>query len=363
MKCPGSLILEEKCPQQEYSPYAAEGTAAHEVAAQCLRSGDNADTFVGEKIEGGDRKFKVDEDMASNIQLYLDTIRADMEEDGIPHSELLVEEGFELLDISNMLYGTTDAAFISPFGKLRVYDLKYGRGTYVDVEDNPQLLIYALGAWKASGKMTDGIELVIVQPRFPGEEPVRRCVYSAEQMLKFEKELRLAVGRVHDGDTSLKTGSWCKFCPAVSICDAKHKEVFAIVPAGNKLPEPAALSIEQMVKVLQASEAIADWAAAVHAHAESLAKTGLEIPGYKLVQKRGNRRWIDEAAVETAFVDQGDDIYEKKLKSPAKLEKVVGKEAIQEYVEIPDNGTQLVPNSAKGEPIQANAAQVFEKLS
>jgi hypothetical protein len=49
------------------------------------------------------------------------------------------------------------------------------------------------------------------------------------------------------------------------------------------------------------------------------------------------------------------------LKSPAKLEKIVGKEDIAGYVEIPDNGVQLVPVSAKGEAIQASAA-VFKQI-
>jgi hypothetical protein len=162
----------------------------------------------------------------------------------------------------------------------------------------------------------------------------------------------------------LQTGTWCKFCPALSICDAKTREVFAVVPKNSDpLPEPASLTIDQIVKVLKVSEAISDWAAAVHAHAEGLAQSGVPIPGYKLVQKRGNRRWIDEIAVETAFETlYGEEIYTKKLKSPAQLEKLVGKDEVKEYVEIPDNGTQLVPESAKGEAISAKPSQVFEKL-
>ena len=122
------------------------------------------------------------------------------------------------------------------------------------------------------------------------------------------------------------------------------------------------MAIDRIVKVLKLSETISDWAATVHAHAESLAKTGVNIPGYKLTAKKGHRRWKDELAVENAFeAGFGEAIYEKKLKSPAKLEKLVGKEEIVEYVEIPDNGTQLVPETAKGEAIKDKAA-MFEKL-
>jgi len=363
MNCPGSLILEEKCPPQERSEYAAEGTAAHEVAAKCLKQNSNAEEWRGEIVEVDGFNFKVNDEMIESVQEYLDTVRKDMEEDGIPISMLMVEQRFELFAISNSMYGTSDAAYTSPFGRLRVYDLKYGRGTYVEVEANPQLLIYALGAWHSSSRQSEEIEIVIVQPRYPGEDHVRRAVYTRKQLLKFEKDLDKAVMTVHSGSKELKSGSWCKFCPAMAICDAKTTEVFSVIPKGPTLPEAAALTVDQIVKVLSLSEVIADWAASVHAHAESLAKAGVTIPGYKLVQKKGNRRWIDEIAVETAFETMyGEEIYEKKLKSPSKLEKVVGKDEIKDYVEIPDNGTQLVPESAKGEAIQANAGNVFEAL-
>ena len=52
-----------------------------------------------------------------------------------------------------------------------------------------------------------------------------------------------------------------------------------------------------------------------------------KVPGYKLVTGReGNRKWTDAAAVEAEFGDLGDAIHEKKLLSPAKLEKVLKKD-------------------------------------
>jgi hypothetical protein len=136
VNCPGSILLEEQCPPQATSKYAAEGTAAHEIAALCLKRGENADSYFGEIVEVDDEKFTVDSEMTENIQIYLDTIRADMEADGVPHSELKTEHAFELKYIHPDLYGTLDAYYTSPFGKLRVYDLKYGRGTFVDVVEN-----------------------------------------------------------------------------------------------------------------------------------------------------------------------------------------------------------------------------------
>jgi hypothetical protein len=362
INCPGSVLLEEQCPPQETSKYAAEGTAAHEIAALCLKRNENADNYLGEIVEVDDEKFTVDTNMAENIQIYLDAIRADMDADGVPYSELKVEHKFALKYIHPDLYGTLDAYYTSPFGKLRVYDLKFGRGTYVEVVDNTQLLTYGLGAWDETDRAAEEVESVIVQPRYEGEDPVRRCQYTPDNLAAFITELRKAVKRVEVKDQTLKVGEWCKFCNGISICKAKKEEIFAVIPAGKVPTEPSLLTIVQIRKVLTIADTLEDWVKGVRAHAESLAKTGVTIPGYKLVAKKGHRRWTDEIAVENAFEAQyGEQIYEKKLKSPAKLEKLVGEDEISEYVEVPDNGSQLVPDTAKGEAIKGNAA-MFEKI-
>lgn len=364
MNCPGSLILEDQCPPAPQTVYAAEGTAAHRLAAMCLMEVGTAREHGGEKIRVASDEFIVNEEMIDSVQLYLDTIEKDMNEDGLDSIlNLMVEHKFTLPSISSALYGTTDAAYTSPFGTFRVYDLKYGRGTFVDVVDNPQLLIYLLGAWHESGRVAEEMEIVIVQPRCGTEDLVRRATYTRKDLLKFEKELKKAVTRVHDNCPDLKVGNWCKFCPAMAICKVKQAQVFDVVAVDEvAMPEIQTLTEPQIAKILKLSEVMGDWVAAVHAHAEGLAKQGVKIPGYKLVARKGNRRWIDEAVVETAFeAEIGEEIYTKKLKSPAQLEKIVGKDRVSEYVEVPDNGVQLVPESAKGEAIQA-ASEMFKKI-
>ncbi len=370
MNCPGSIILSAKCPAPEQTAFAAEGTAAHEVAAECLKNRQNAEEWVGEVVEIGDRNFKVTEEMAENIQVYLDTILSDLEKESVGREHLQVEKKFTLPNIDKNLFGTNDASFLSPFGRLYIYDLKYGRGTYVDVENNSQCMIYALGAYYEYQELPEEIEITIVQPRYEMGDPldrVRKVIISRAELMAFEKELREAIKRINKKDANTQVGEWCQFCPAIAICPAKRQEVFSVLPEPPKfvLPEPGALTVEQIAKVMSVSATIKEWADAVHTYAERLAKeTGAIVPGYKLISKKGNRRWIDEIAVETAFeAEYGEAIYDKKLKSPAKLEKLVGKDGIAEYVEIPDKGVQLVPETAKGEAVVDIPGQVFQQLT
>ena len=49
LRCPGSIKAEAAMPEEKESPYAAEGTDAHELAEFCLITGKNAQEFIGQE--------------------------------------------------------------------------------------------------------------------------------------------------------------------------------------------------------------------------------------------------------------------------------------------------------------------------
>lgn len=367
MNCPGSMWITEP---GTTSKFAQEGTAAHEVAANCLKNGQDAAEWVGEEIEVDEKKFKVTEEMAENVQVYLDAIRNDLTENGIPVSELDVEKKFEIA-LGSTISGTNDASFSSPLGKLYVYDYKHGAGTYVEVVNNSQLMIYAAGALAKAGWVNDVVEIVIVQPRFKAEDvaPVRRWEVLREDLIDFVADVTLAIKAAQVPGCARVAGEWCgkTFCPAFGTCPAVRGNVVAVVDAKSTaltFPDPNTLTPEQIAKVLAASGLISDWAKAVRDYAERQAiEVGVQIPGYKLVQKFGRRAWIDEAVVENEFEHEfGDRIYDKKLKSPAQMEKIAGKDRVKVLVSVPDKGLELVPEHAKGEAVLTSPGQVFQAI-
>lgn len=363
LNCPGSVRLCTQVPEPPSSKYAMEGTAAHELAANCLRLQQNAEEWIGEEIEVEGSVFKVTQSMAENVQVYLDAIRNDMKREGVPHSELCVEKKFVIKGVTS---GTNDASFSSPLSLLYIYDLKYGEGTYVEVERNTQFMLYALGALEDSEFLNDRVKLVVVQPRYTREEidPVRSWEISVEDLLKFKQEVKTTIALAKTENPPLKSGSHCKWCPAFGVCPAVGKKVVSTVNENYaiKFPEPSSLTPERIVKIIELSELISDWAKAVKGYAETQAiDLGVQFPGYKIVKKTGNRAWIDETAVENEFeMEFGDKIYNKTVKTPAQLEKIVGKERVAELTERPDKGFQLVKENAKGEAVTPN--KVFDVL-
>jgi hypothetical protein len=62
------------------------------------------------------------------------------------------------------------------------------------------------------------------------------------------------------------------------------------------LPDPGALTREQRVQVLKAKKVLSDWMEAVLAQEISDLMAGAEPKGFKLVEGRSNRTWVDADA-------------------------------------------------------------------
>jgi hypothetical protein len=188
MACPGSIRLSEGVPERT-SAYAEEGTAAHEIAARCLRAGRRDALGIAPDAE-----------MAAAIDIYLDAVWAAVE----PGDQLLVEHRVDLrpLDPPVPMYGTADAIVIKPRRRqLHVIDLKFGVGVPIEAAGNPQGRYYALGALLAFPEhAVDTVEITIVQPRFPHPAgPVRREIVLALELLLWGRELLAAARRAVAG--------------------------------------------------------------------------------------------------------------------------------------------------------------------
>ena len=396
MNCPGSIALLEQVARKPNSKYAAEGTVAHGVAEKMFDFGipgvlpkDNGQ--LGRVVIQDGFEIEITVAMIEGATLYAETIFNDMIEQGLPdpYKEyksgsgngrvfkphrvfefLNIEKGFCLKSIDKELFGTNDASICVPFGKLTVYDYKYGAGVAVDVVENEQLLFYALGVVEEMGGLDtlclQEVELVIIQPRAQHRDgPIRRWQTTPERLAEFAQTLKVKLKDARDPNAVTKSGSWCKFCDAKTICQSARNEVnrtaqmeFAPVDYDAKLaerytnvepPKVEDMTKEQIANVLDKASMVQDWIKTVETKAMEMLKQGLEVPGYKLVGKKGHRAWADESLVVEAFdMLYGDKIYtERKLLSPAQLEKIVGKESVKEYTMVPDAGYTVVKETDK----------------
>jgi hypothetical protein len=99
---------------------------------------------------------------------------------------------------------------------------------------------------------------------------------------------------------------------------------------------PELLTKEEIEELLPMLDDIIGWANQVKDHALQMALDGEEFENYKVVEGRSFRKITDEPEAAKRLVAVGFDeamIYEKKLLSISKLEKLVGKKTYQEHLE------------------------------
>lgn len=363
MRCPASVALEQQCPDSS-SSYADEGTAAHELAQMALTDNRDADAYIGTTIHVGEREFTVDDDMAGYVQVYLDEVRS-LADGG----DLFVEQRVDFSAAVGVpeSFGTSDAVIVKG-STLILVDLKYGRGVQVNAEENEQMLLYAIGgleAFSIAGDF-DTVRLVIVQPRLQSMSHWECSVADvAEFSARAAAQAKVAMdaiilaavnatpSEILDGVPASPGEKQCRFCKAKAICPTLEIEVKqailgdfedltpkAVAEATDKLQYVFSQALGQRMKNVELVEL---WCKGVRARTESELLAGRGVDGFKLVEgRRGNREWRDAEAVEAALKAmrlKGDEMYDRKLITPAKAEKLL-KDSPRRWSSISQHITQ-----------------------
>lgn len=323
MNCPASIAHCKDIPDEPSSPYAQEGTEAHECVEKLLLSIQN----FGAQAAVNTLKGKYPEEMVDHA-LRAATYIVSKARKG---SLLMAEQKVSLEHIAPGMFGTLDAAIVDEFNRLWVFDFKYGQGLVVSPEENSQLIYYALAlAHKYHYNFTD-VCLSIIQPRTDDDRgPIREWVIPIEALEVWEDKFKVAVERTEDPLAEYRSGDWCRWCKGKATCPelsnkSFHQAQIDFEP-NSALPvfrEPDELKARGLSNTLKAIEKIEMWAAAVKARAFQLMERGEHIDGFKLVEKRSIRKWNDPRRAEkAAYHIYGDAIFTKELKSPAQLEKI-----------------------------------------
>ena len=361
LRCPGSIQQEERFPDKG-SRYAAEGTAAHQLAYVCLQDGKEVDSFLG-KVIGG---FTVDKAMAEYVQDYIDYVRSHK-------GHKFYEQKLELDRWLPGQWGTADVVNIFR-STLRVIDLKYGKGVAVSAVDNDQLKLYALGALDMFSFLRDfkRVELCIHQPRL---DSVSEWSLSVEELLDFGKMVRAKLNEALRPGALLVPGDiQCRFCRAKDACPAIRKMTEDVLMSSFedeplRLHEEEALSEEAILRVLRYSGMIKSWLSAIEKKVYQKILSGEVVPGWKLVAGRSSRVWKDEEVAEALLISTlgKDKAFESKLLSVPKAYKVLGKkkadEILKDEVEKKAGKPTLVPETDKRPALECGVVEAFEDLS
>ena len=358
LNCTASPRLEEKEPDRSTS-YAEEGTLAHAYCAKGLK------TYLGEPTDGEENeiaglrgKYHTGE-MDEHVSTYVSTVIGKLEKarETTPDARLLVETRLDFRNYMPDAFGTADAIIIAD-GVMDVIDFKYGKGVRVEAVENPQMMIYALGAYEEFilEYNIKAVRMTIIQPRLDNisewELPVPELVRWAAFTLQPKAE------EAYKGSGKQKPGDWCRFCKVRGKCKALALEC---IKTAEENEDPRLVTPEIMAKdILPRLAAIKSWCSDIEAYALEQALAGVSYDGFKVVEGRSNRKITNPLKVaEILTADYEPSLVWKpqELRTITDLERLVGKKRFAElcsgYIEKPQGKPTLVPDSDKRPPFNS----------
>ena len=368
LNCPGSVEAESKIPNKQ-SVYAEEGTLAHELADICLKGGFEAKKYIGKSVAYDENKSSIiTEEMAKFVQEYIDYVLAYETK----NSQLYTEDRVDFSNIVPDGFGTMDAAILDyDTGICHIFDLKYGQGVEVSAVENTQAQLYALGFYNEL-KCLDVIKsfkIHIVQPRIFNYSSWE---ITLDDLVKFGQYASNKANEALTPNAPRTPGEkQCKWCNAKATCPAlkKHTEDTILLSFENlndKDPTSKGniftnqLNDEQLKLILDNKNLIEDFLKSVEQHIYDRVLNGEKFEGYKLVEGRSNRKWVDDAE-EVLKNKLGEDAYEKKLIGITAAGKKLKKDEVEELTYKPEGKLQLVLASDKRKEV-TKTIDHFDKI-
>ena len=360
MNCNPSANLEREFADKT-SEAAAEGSAAHALCEHKLRKALKMRSVRPvSKYDSDEMEMYTD----SYVEFVLEQIEVAKQHSTDPF--VLIEQRLDFSCYVPDGFGTGDCLIVAD-KLLHIIDFKYGLGVLVDAAENPQMMLYALGALQLFDALydIDTISMSIFQPR---RENVSTWTITVAELKEWaEKILRPKAELAFKGEGEFNPGPWCTFCKAAVKCRARAEEKLAL--AQYEFAKPPLLTDEEIEDILSRLDDLTKWANEIAAYAQDAAiNHGKQWNGFKLVEGRSVRKYSDEAAVVAAATAAGyRDIYKKSLISITEMEKLMGKKTFTEVlgglVIKPQGKPTLVPASDKRPAIHTGANHDFSEIT
>ena len=344
MNCTPSARLEREFADRE-TEAAAEGTAAHALCEHKLRRA------LKMRSRKPVSKYDCDE-MDAYTDGYVEFVLEQLAQAKLECADplVLIEQRLDFSCWVPEGFGTGDCLIVAD-KLLHIIDFKYGQGVLVDAEENPQMMLYALGALRLFDSLCDitEISMSIYQPR---RENVSTWTISVDELNAWaENILKPRAELAHKGEGDYLPGPWCQFCKAAVKCRARAEEKLQL--ARFEFAPPPLLSDEEIEEILGKLDDLTKWASEIQAYAQDAAiNHGKVWQGFKLVATRTNRKYTDEEAVIQAAKEAGyADIFKKSLITITEMERLMGKKnftaILGSLVEKPQGRPTLVPVTDK----------------
>lgn len=347
--CTAAPTFESQFPECQPTKYMLQGTLAHSFCELYARKQflNLSQAEFKKQIKKLQADPNYEEEMLRTAQAYTDYIQ----EQSMTYKETPYIALETMVDISNYVpecFGTCDCVMIGG-DHLRIIDYKNGSGVPVSAKENPQLRLYALGAIQKYSMFYEvkTVSTEIFQPNTPADKaPPGPNVeqITVQELLDWGEKIKPAALEAFSGPGAFNPGDkQCQFCRGKNRCRARAKKYMDSAAVKDQLVakeapppsgrHPPALSDEEIGELLVQGEQLVTWYNSLKKYAQEAALGGKVIPGWKLVEGRSSRDWVNQDAAFTQLQQNGIDeaiLYERKPVSVPGLEKALGKSAFEQ---------------------------------
>lgn len=427
--CPGSIREEKNYPEESSGPAAIDGTHTHTLLERALAFSLPPSTFIGKRLDDHEGDFIVDADRATRAGLCFDYVQTRISEhNGLCEVKAETKVNPEWLLGRDDMGGTVDVIIVGG-DTLELVDYKDGMN---DAWESAKLQLeqYAYGVL-AGYKIPINlpypftkVRMTVVQPKLSlkGGQPIRSAETTVKELLDNLGTIVSQAHRTDQPDAPLIPGDLqCKYCP-VKACSARAQKAMESVemmfpkpgdtftiqgvmdpsdPTREKVmvntvgdnrdlafqaadKDPHTMTDQQLAQLLEAAPLVRQMIENAEAEVLDRLKRGIKVPGFKLVNDRGSRNWsLPEDQMAERLIKMGipkSEVYETKLVSPAKVEKLKwkakkgGEEVVKQlterqlatlekdYITKTSGKIKVAPESDSRPAITVDAAPLFAAI-
>lgn len=322
LRCPASVYASEGIADKAESPASQEGTFAHKVMEETLEAwillGDSRVITPYFPKDLDTSSWEPPEVMMGHIQKCVDYIIEEFENFPGNDPKIHIEERVDLHYMSGRkdTWGTADVRIESD-ECMAVFDLKYGKGIFVEA-DTSQNRLYLLAGMCDTLRKTKGVAPwkscygMIMQPRYPGEdgEIFRGVEFEVDELMQWmEDTVKPAMGLTDNPPAPVAGEKQCRFCLAKPTCPA------AVAMVSDALPfkphvfvdpiDPELIDVEKLIAIHDNIPFINGYLKAVTQRIRNLieARDPAMHERLKLVVSRRNTNWaVEDGDVMEALV-------------------------------------------------------------
>ncbi len=359
LNCPPSALLCAGTKESTASPFAQQGTDAHELCAYMVEKGLGRDS-----PDPTESLTYYDAEMQECAEGYASFVLEEYEKikEKCPDAQVHIEQKVNYSRWVKDGMGTADCIIVSD-GTMEVIDYKHGLGVLVSADSkefggNPQLMCYCLGALE----MFDGIydiqtvRMAIYQPR---RNNLSIYEMTKSDLLKWADNVLAPTALLAmEGKGEFKAGEHCRFCKVKAGCRKRAEQNLEL--AKYDFAMPATLDKQEIDVILTKIDQLTAWASDVKEYALKQALQGTEYDNFKVVESRSNRTYTNPDVVAQAVIAAGYDPYKKSVLGVTDMTKLLGKKKFYEllgnFIYKPPGKPTLVSKSDK-RPAMKNTAQ------